>query len=218
MEFYNVDSYDHFQDMTIFWVTLLDIPIELKNRAALIDGDNYDEKGFGVCVAFDTETQKYELVVDMDKDEARTVYYIDNDGDKRWFACEVPEELAEHIFSECQQILNFQKIEDGYEIKESVQFVDNSGFVLAEKPNSDRPYITAYFFTTDLGQRYSGPYCLDKWRLHSGGQPDQGIPHYCGPRLSRCVCAGQNPAAHLWGAGTARQKERYPHSYSRSGF
>lgn len=154
MEFYNVDSYDHFQDMTIFWVTLLDIPIELKNRAALIDGDNYDEKGFGVCVAFDTETQKYELVVDMDKDEARTVYYIDNDGDKRWFACEVPEELAEHIFSECQQILNFQKIEDGYEIKESVQFVDNSGFVLAEKPNSDRPYITAYFFTTDLGQRY----------------------------------------------------------------
>lgn len=42
----------------------------------------------------------------------------------------------------------------GYEIKERVQFEDDSGFILAEKSNSERPFLTAYFFTTDFGQRY----------------------------------------------------------------
>ena len=152
VNFNGIESFDHFSNDTVFWIALSDPPAELERKAASIDGDNFSEACFGVCAIFSAETQKFDLVVDMDRDEARSVCYIDNDGDKHWFACEVPEELTERIFSECQQVLDFQKVEDGYEIKESVQFEDNSGFILAEKPNSERPFLTAYFFTTDFGQ------------------------------------------------------------------
>ena len=153
MKFYSIDICDQFPDETIFWVALSNLPDELRNRAKLIDGEYFSESCFGVCVAFDAETKKFEIVEERDKDEASTVYYIDNDGEKHWFACEIPEKVTKRIFSECQKILDFQMIEGGYEIKECVQFEDNSGFILAKKPNSERPYLTACFSTNEYGQR-----------------------------------------------------------------
>ena len=153
MKFYSIDACDQFSDVTIFWVTLTNLPDEIRNRAMLIDGENFSETCFGVWVSFDEETKKFEIVWEMDRNEVCTVYYIDNDGEKHWFACEIPEKVTKRIFSECQKILDFQKMEGGYEIKECVQFEDNSGFVLAKKPNSERPYLTASFSTNEYGQR-----------------------------------------------------------------
>lgn len=144
MKFNGIESFDHLSKDTIFWIALSDPPAELKRKAASIDSDNFSEVCFGVCAIFSAETQRFDVLVDMDRDEARSVYYIDNDGDKHQFTCEIPEELTERIFSECRQILDFQKIEDGYEIKESVQFEDDSGFILAEKSNSERPFLTVF--------------------------------------------------------------------------
>lgn len=156
MEFSGIEHFDHFPDETIFWAELADPPTELRSKAALLDGGNYCETCFGVCAVFDAKAQQFDLIADMDGDETHTVYYIDNDGNKHWFACEIPEELKNRIFSECQQILNFQKVEGGYEIKECIQFEDGSGFVLAENPDSKRPFLTAHFTEADRGQRYYG--------------------------------------------------------------
>jgi len=156
MKFNDIEHFDHFPDETIFWAELADPPAELRNKAILIDGDNYCETCFGVCAVFDAKAQRFDLIADMDGDETHIVYYIDNDGDKHWFACEIPEELKNRIFSECQQILNFQKVEGGYEIKECIQFEDGSGFVLAENPDSKHPFLTAHFTEADRAQRYYG--------------------------------------------------------------
>lgn len=154
MQFNNIESFDHFQDETIFWAALSDPPAKLKTAASRIDGDNYNESCFGVCVIFDAKSQKFDFVVEMEGNNAHPVYYIDNDGDKTWFACEIPEELSRCIFSECQQILDLKAMEYGYKIKESVQFEDGSGFVVAAKSNSAQPFLTARFTTADRGQRY----------------------------------------------------------------
>ena len=156
MKFSGIEHFDHFPDETIFWAEFADPPAELRDKAALLDGDNYCETCFGVFADFDAKAQQFDLIADMDGDEAHTVYYIDNDGDKHWFACEIPEELKNRIFSECQQILNFQKVEGGYEIKECIQFEDGSGFVFAENPDSKHPFLTAHFTEADRGQRYYG--------------------------------------------------------------
>ena len=156
MEYSGIEHLDHFEDETICWVELSDPPTELRNKAVLIDGDNYIESCFGVCVAFDAKTRKFDLVVDMDGDEALTVYYLDNDGDKHWFAYDLPENLKKRIFSECQQILDFKKDNLGYEIRESIQFEDGSGFILAEKPASERRFATVHFIGADREQRYYG--------------------------------------------------------------
>lgn len=154
MKFNGVESYNHYQDSTIFWVALSNIPVELERKATLIDGENYNETCFGVCVAFSAETQKFDLVVEMDNDEAGSVYYVGNDGDIHWLSCKVPESLANLIFSECQQILDHKKVEGGYEIKECVQFEDDSGLILAENPDMERAFMTAHFTPADRGQRY----------------------------------------------------------------
>lgn len=156
MKFNGIESLDHYQDATIFWSGLSDPPADLKKEAIIIDGKDYRETCFGMCVIFDAETQKFDFVVDMDRDKACNVYYIDNNGDKHWFACEIPEELAKRIFTECLQILDFKKDDFGYEIKEVIQFEDGSGFVLAENLNSERPFSTAHFTAADRGQRYYG--------------------------------------------------------------
>lgn len=156
MKFSGIEHFDHFPDETIFWAEFADPPAELRDKAALLDGDNYCETCFGVCAVFDAKAQRFDLIADMDGDETHIVYYIDNDGDKHWFACEIPEELKNRIFSECQQILNFQKVEGGYEIKECIQFEDGSGFVLAEHSDSKHPFLTAHFTEADRGQRYYG--------------------------------------------------------------
>ena len=153
MNFNAVEQSDHFQDETIFWVSLSDPPAALKSRAMLIDGDNYNEACFGVCVAFDAGTQQFSLVPEVNQGKICNIYYIDNDGDKHWFACEITRKLEKRIFSECKQILDFKKIEYGCEIKKDIQFENGSGFVLAKNPVPDRPFLTAHFTAAARGQR-----------------------------------------------------------------
>lgn len=154
MKFNGIDRVGHFPDVTLFWAIISDVPAELRSSAKLIDGKEYDENCFGVCVIFDAGTKGFALQIETDRDIERTIYYIDNDGYQHWFACEIPKELTERIFSECQQILDFQKTEDGYTIMESIQFEDGSGLVLAENLDSERPFMSARFVETYRGQRY----------------------------------------------------------------
>lgn len=165
MKFSSIEDFDHFPDATIFWIDISEPPHSLKSRAMLIDGKNYNETCFGMCVIFDAQKQEFDVVTDQvaANEEPCTVYYVDDNGDKHWIACELPEEVTKQIFFECQQVLDFKKVEHGYEIKESIQFEDGSGFIVAENPASEKPFLTAHFTAADRGQRY---YVKQKFHHH----------------------------------------------------
>ena len=111
MKFNAIDNVDDFADEAIFWISLTDPPAELKRKAMLIDGEEYSEGCFAVWVSFYFDTQKFEFVKEKAGDEYRSVFYIDNDGQRNYLPYEIPEELAKRIFSECQKHLNTQNIE-----------------------------------------------------------------------------------------------------------
>jgi hypothetical protein len=93
-----IEHWDNFGDSVVFWCVCdsEEIPNELKEKAMIIDGENYDETCFGVCVIFDSEG--FHMCQDSPNCE---IYYIDNDGDKHWFEYVFTYEESEDFFDAC---------------------------------------------------------------------------------------------------------------------
>ncbi len=107
MEFIKIEHFQHFDDETVFYAEVSGLPENIQVAARRMDGAEYDPKGFGVCVGYDGATGK--LSVSRDRDPATgengNLYYVDKDGDYRWFEAEITEELTKRIFAACGKIL-----------------------------------------------------------------------------------------------------------------
>jgi hypothetical protein len=110
MKFVDINYYDDFISEVIFWIELLEPPLEIQQQAKQFDGDNYDETCFGLKVSYDSEKKEFSVVTrqeeEMDRDTEDNLYYIDNIGDEHWYKAEIPEDCKRQIFAECQKIID----------------------------------------------------------------------------------------------------------------
>lgn len=107
MKLDRLEHYDKFfENEYLFWLDISDLPEAVQAKARKIAKKDYDSECFGVCVGCDGKTDGFYLVTDMDETgEPRTIYYIDRDGDKHWFPCEIPPEFLKQVFAECSKAL-----------------------------------------------------------------------------------------------------------------
>lgn len=106
MEFNGIEHYDQFEDETIFWTIITDVPQVIQNEAKAIDREEYSSDCFGMCVCYDKENKKFDVVTDTDLSTGAScnLYYIDNDGDKHWFQADMPQSFVYQVFAACNQI------------------------------------------------------------------------------------------------------------------
>lgn len=99
LKFLDINHFDDFGDIIVFWVEIQNAPVEIQNKARVIDEENYLENAFGICVQYDLANNEFYIVTDNNCN----IYYIDNHGEKHWFEIEINEDFKHLIFKECNQ-------------------------------------------------------------------------------------------------------------------
>ena len=142
-------------DETVFYAELTDLPQDIQEAAQAIDGPHYDPSCFGICLCYDLKTKDVFIVTDTDlsSGEKRNVYYVDNNGDKKWFSVELPEDFTQRVFDACLRISTGRDTIQGYTVKESVLFENRRGVALAENPKAPQPFVTWMFTQQKDGRR-----------------------------------------------------------------
>lgn len=108
MQFRDIEHYDRFDDVTVFWIDVFGLPPDIQQQAKQIDKTAYDAERFGICVNYSVDDDRFVLVTDTDLSTGRAnnVFYIDNFGDKHWFLTEIPDGFIKSVFAECRKVLN----------------------------------------------------------------------------------------------------------------
>lgn len=100
----NLEHYDDFGDAVVCWVDVSNVPEELVREARQIDGDDYLDGCFGVCLNYDKEKRKFAPVEDS---SGSHLYYVDNNGNKHWFEYRLEEQevelLAQYVRPEIER-------------------------------------------------------------------------------------------------------------------
>ena len=79
-----------------FWLEVEDVPREFIEAAKAIDGENYEECCFGICVI--QTGDDWFVCVD---EPGRELYYVDNNGDKYWMPYETSKEEEHDAIEYC---------------------------------------------------------------------------------------------------------------------
>ncbi len=156
-----VEHWDHFHDETIYWLDLSDMPEEIQASAREIDGEEYNERCFGMCVVHDLSANEYVVVTDS-SDPANAdsnIFYVDNEGDKHWFRADLPEAFVKEVFSACEDSRTGKLLPQGYRVRSSVLFDDGTGYIIGENQAAKSAFVT--------------------WQLHG----EHGRPQYYNPRF-----------------------------------
>ena len=168
LKFNGIEHFDRFDDETVFWIDLSDLPKEIEEKAQAIDGDAYNRDCFGMCVFQDAKSGQFQTVTDTDLEtgDSRNIYYIDNEGDKHWFSIDIPEETLRQAYSACEKVNRGEMAVQGYEIKKTALFENGRGVALAENPKAPQPFVTWMFTQEKNGRRdYEwGHYYADRGR------------------------------------------------------
>lgn len=154
MKLNEIETVDLFQDVTIFWVALSDMPEAVLNKAREIDAQEYDAQGFGACVGFDFAKNEFFFFTDENPATGGgNIYYVDLDGDKHWFRVEIGDELTKQIFDACSRINSCIETPRGYAIQKTAQLDRGVGLVLAKKDDAKYPFTSWMFKETAEGRR-----------------------------------------------------------------
>ena len=139
-----VEHWDHFQDETIYWLDLSDMPEPIQQAARRIDGKAYNDRCFGICVVHDLATNEYAVVTESgtSPEVDRNIFYVDNDGDKHWFQADLPDTLVKEMFSCCEDVHAGKLLPQGYQALSSVLFDNETGFVSGENQAAKSPFST----------------------------------------------------------------------------
>lgn len=107
MRFNGIEHYDHFSDCTIFWAEISDVPPDIQSAAAIIDGADYLPDGFGLCVSHEKASGELEIMTERGQagDKPLNIFYIDNDGNYRWFHADMPRDFIQQVLMACKNIL-----------------------------------------------------------------------------------------------------------------
>ena len=101
MKFARIGHFDDFGDECVIWGELSDLPQNIQEWARAIDGDNYIEDGFGVCLDYDKATGEFRILTE----ESGNIFYVDVDGDKIWNFVEMPEAFIADMYEICKKEL-----------------------------------------------------------------------------------------------------------------
>ncbi len=155
LKFNGIEHYDHFMGETLFYAELSDLPQDIQDRARAIDGAAYDPSCFGICLCYDLKTKAVEVMGETNQatGECGNIYYVDNDGNRKWFQVELPEDFTRQIFDACIRISTGRDTIQGYEVKDFVLFENRRGVALAENPKAVQPFVTWMFTQQKDGRR-----------------------------------------------------------------
>lgn len=147
MKFERVEDVDYFENETQFWVSVSDVPEQLRAVCRRIDGENYSDEAFGMGAYYDVPTDSFELMTErpFDTDEICNIFYVDDNGKRHWFRVEIPEDVINQIFAECRKVHAGQMAQYGYEVKECMLFDNQKGFILAENAEANSPFAVWHF-------------------------------------------------------------------------
>lgn len=149
-----IETVDLYEGVIIYWAALSDMPEAVQNRAREIDGQEYDSDGFGLCVGYDLAKKEFFIFTDGDPATGvGNIYYVDKDGDRRWFQAEIGADLTKQIFDACDRINTCIDTPQGYVIQKTVQFGRDFGLVLAKKDDPTYPFTAWMFKETAEGHR-----------------------------------------------------------------
>ena len=142
-------------DETVFYAELTDLPQDIQKAARAIDGPHYDPSCFGICLCYDLKTNTVAIMEEtaLSTGEKCNVYYVDNNGDKKWFAVELPEDFTRQVFDACMRISTGRDTIQGYTVKDAVLFENRRGVALAENPKAVQPFVTWMFTQQKDGRR-----------------------------------------------------------------
>ena len=95
-----VEHCDEFDSAVVCWLEVEDIPESFKSLGQQIDGENYLDDCFGICVGRD-ENDWY---VCQDAPGCE-LFYIDNDGEKHWMSYVLTENESKEAIEFCKKYL-----------------------------------------------------------------------------------------------------------------
>lgn len=94
----HVDKF--YENERAFWLEVEEIPEEFIEQAKEIDGENFSESCFGICVI----QTGYNWFACIDE-PGQELFYIDNNGDKHWLPYMVTEEEEQSAIAYCMDSL-----------------------------------------------------------------------------------------------------------------
>lgn len=96
-----IEHVDDFNtDEHVFWLEVDDVPEEFIREAKEIDGDEFLETCFGICVV-NSESEWFVCEDNVDCE----LFYINNDGDKCWLAYKLTEDETNEAIEFCKNNL-----------------------------------------------------------------------------------------------------------------
>ena len=95
-----MEHYDEFDSAVVCWLEVDGVPNSFKYLAKQIDGENYLESCFGICVVLDEDG--WYVCQDAPSCE---LFYIDNDGEKHWMSYVLTENENKEAIEFCKNIL-----------------------------------------------------------------------------------------------------------------
>lgn len=95
-----MEHYDEFGSEVVCWLEVEDVSGYFKHLAKQIDGENYSEDCFGICVGCDEDG--WYVCQDAPSCE---LFYIDNEGDKHWMSYVLTESENEEAIKFCKEYL-----------------------------------------------------------------------------------------------------------------
>lgn len=117
MEFKGIEHHDIFEeDVIVFWADISNPSQAIQAMAQEIDGAEFSPDRFGICVNYSFVQKDFFVVTDteMASEDHRSIFYIDQNGNKHWFKADLPQELLDQIIGECKKVV--QETEKGGKI------------------------------------------------------------------------------------------------------
>ena len=154
MKFKEIESVDLLEDTAIYFAALSDVPRMIQEKAKEIDGKEYDAQGLGIDVGYNFTKKEFFILTDGNSTTGSgNIFYVDKDGDRRWFQVEIGDKLTKQIFDACDRINACVDTPQGYAIQKTVQFDRSFGLVLAKKDDPVYPFTVWMFKETSQGCR-----------------------------------------------------------------
>ena len=95
-----MEHYDEFDGAVVCWLEVEEVEDYFKCLAKQIDGENYSEDCFGICVGCDEDG----WYVCQDSPSCE-LFYVDNNGDKHWMDYVLTDDENTEAIKFCKEYL-----------------------------------------------------------------------------------------------------------------
>lgn len=100
MRFKKIENIDDFGGDKVFTLAVDNVDSKFVQMAKAEDGEDYDERCFGVWVNYDADKNEYYICQDSIDSE---LFYVNNDGDKIWMPYILTNEETNEMINACKK-------------------------------------------------------------------------------------------------------------------